>query len=169
MADPPGKATVIEGGDRFAIAAAGVMQSIGEVKAGAQSRYGLLEAGAILGGEAGMVQELFQHLQDLFDCESVVAPQHPFQLQRDGLGQKQGLAGFDQLAGRLALGNGCGVGFLLSHEVASQDVGVQADQGCSRLAGSKSTGTGGRELLSRPKPPVGRSRPGLGWQGRSSM
>ena len=50
------------------------MQSIGEVQAGAQSRHGLFEAGAILGREAGMVQELLQYLQDLFDCESVVAP-----------------------------------------------------------------------------------------------
>ena len=49
MADPPGKATVIEGGDRFAIAAAGVMESIGEVKPSAQAIQGLLKAGTILG------------------------------------------------------------------------------------------------------------------------
>ena len=62
MADPPGKATVIKGGDRFAIAAAGVMESIGEVKAGSHARHGLLETGSILCREVRVVQELFHHL-----------------------------------------------------------------------------------------------------------
>jgi len=86
MADAPGKATVIKGGDRLAIAAAGVMQGIGKIKAGTQSRHGLLKAGAILDCEARVVEKLLQHLQDLFNSEAVAAPQNPLQLKRHGLG-----------------------------------------------------------------------------------
>ena len=37
-------------------------------------------------------------------------------------------------------------------EIASQHMGVEPDHGRGRLAGMKSTGTGGRWLLSRPNP-----------------
>jgi hypothetical protein len=51
-----GEAAIFEGGDRLAIAAAGVMESIGEIEAGAQARYRLLYGRAILQGEGGMAE-----------------------------------------------------------------------------------------------------------------
>jgi hypothetical protein len=66
---------------------------------------------------------------------------------------------------RLALRGGIGIRFL--HEAASQHVGVEPDHGRSRLAGSPSTGTGGRLLLSRPNPPALAGCWGL--QGRTTM
>jgi len=54
----------------------------------------------------------------------------------------------------LAIGDFCrtgsGGGFL--HEVADQPIGIEPDHGRNRLAASRSTGTGGRWLWSRPLP-----------------
>ena len=92
MADPPAEATVIQGGDGPAMRAAGVVQGIGEVESSAKSGNGLLEAGAILGRDAGMLEELVQHLRHLFPREAAIAPQSPLQFQEDCLGQIQPLA-----------------------------------------------------------------------------
>ena len=93
--------------------------------------------------------------------------QHPLQLQSHGLGQKQILTGFDQVARGLTLALSRGVGLRFLHEITSQQIGVEPDHGRSRLAGSKSTGTGGRWLLSRPNPLM--LGGGWGLQGRTSM
>ena len=99
-----------------------------------------------------MAEQQLEHREHQGGCKAVVAPQHPLQFQGHGFGQKKGLAGFNQLPCCLALGFGGGIGACFGHEVADQHIGVEADQGFSRLAGSKSTGTGGRWLDSIPKP-----------------
>jgi hypothetical protein len=53
-----------------------------------------------------MAEQHLEHREHLGDCKAVVALQHPLQLQGHGLGQKQVLAGFDQLPGCLPLGFG---------------------------------------------------------------
>ena len=167
LADAPSETPVVERGDRLAAFATGVMQCIGEIKAGAQTCQRLLESWFVFRLKAGVVHQLLKHQQHLLGREAVIAPQNPFQLQGHGLGQEEILPGFDQLAGRLALGLRGGIGTLLLHEVAGEHVGIEPDHGRSKLAGSKSTGTGGRWLLSSPKPLAGSSC--CGFQGRSSM
>ncbi len=88
LADAPGEAAVVEGGDRLAASATGVMQRISEIQTRAQACHGLLQGGAVLQLKAGMVQQLLEHQQHLLGREAVVATQHPFQLQRHGLWQE---------------------------------------------------------------------------------
>ena len=57
MADLSCKATVIEGDDCLAIAAAGEMQSIGPVESALQTLHGLLQSRVLLCRHAGLVQQ----------------------------------------------------------------------------------------------------------------
>ena len=78
------------------------------------------------------VQQCVKDKPNLIPVESVLPPWHPLQFQSHGFGHKHLLARFDQIAG--------------------QHIGVQADHGCINVAGSKSLGTGGMVVFSRPKP-----------------
>lgn len=144
-----------------------MVQRIGEVEPVTHSGHGLLQGWPIFCSEAGMGQQVVEHLQHLLHREAVVPTQHPLQLQGHRLGQEQRLAGFDQIAGGPALAFRGRIGIVLRHEVAVQHIGVQTDHGRSRLAGSKSAGTAGRLDLSNPNPLSGNGC--SGFQGRSSM
>ena len=144
-----------------------MVQGIGEVEPAAHTGYGLLQGWPVFRCEAGMGQQVVEHLQHLLHREAVVPTQHPLQLQGHRLGQEKRLAGFDQIAGGPALAFRARIGFVLRHEVAGQDIGVHANHGRSRLAGSKSAGTAGRLDLSNPNPLSGSGC--SGFQGRSSM
>ena len=84
------------------------MQSVGEIETRAQARQRLLQVQPVFDAEAGVIQELFKHLQHRLHRKAVLAAQHPLQLQGHGLGQKQLLAGFDQLAGHAGHRAGAG-------------------------------------------------------------
>jgi hypothetical protein len=109
-----------------------MVQRIGEIQPGAQPCQGLFDCGAVFELEGCQVQQCVKDKPNLISAELVKPPQHPLQFQNHGFGQKQVLARFDQLAG--------------------QHVGIQADHGCNNVAGSKSLGTGGMVVFSRPKP-----------------
>ena len=80
-----------------------MVQRIGEVEPVAHTGHGLLQSWPVFCREAGMGQQVVEHLQHLLHREAVVPAQHPLQLQGHRLGQEQRLAGFDQIAGGPAL------------------------------------------------------------------
>jgi hypothetical protein len=76
-----------------------VMEGIGEIQPGAQASQGLHHGGPVFQGEGGMAEQHIEHREHLGGGKAVVAPQHPLQFQGNGFGQKEELAGFDQLPG----------------------------------------------------------------------
>ncbi len=129
-----------------------MVQRIGEIQPGAQPCQGLFDCGAVFELEGCQVQQCVKDKPNLISAELVKPPQHPLQFQNHGFGQKQVLARFDQSACGFSLLDGGVIGAGFFDQLAGQHVGIQADHGCNNVAGSKSLGTGGMVVFSRPKP-----------------
>ena len=152
--DPAGEFLVIERGHALAVAIAGMVKRIGHVKSGFAAGQRLRERFAVLDRDMRQAQQVVKDPSDLLRSEPIVAAHDPFQLQHHRLAYHQWLSGLDQAASRFTLPPSLGVR-PVRNVVAGKHIGVEADHGFSRLAGSKSGGTAPFRLVSMPNPVAG--------------
>jgi len=82
----PGQTALIERCQRRAVAAAGMVQCIGEIETIALSSEGLLDLDMIFKVDVRHRQQDGHHLAHLLAAKSVVAPEHPFEFKNHCFG-----------------------------------------------------------------------------------